>query len=104
MRGPQLPYVEGRADGRPGNVLHCNRPLEFGGCYLSRKSGAVQPKPTNKDQSSTPTALGEALAASFIEESSAERLRWQSRRAVMRHDLPLDLSSVPVHARRPGID
>ena len=71
---------------------------------LPDSPGEREPKPTNKDQSSTPTALGEALAASFIEESSAERLRRQSRRAVMRQNLPLDLSSVPVHAHRPGID
>ena len=71
---------------------------------LPDSPGEREPKPTNKDQSSNTTASGEALAASLIEESSAERLRWQSRRAVMRHDLPLDLSSVPVHARRPGID
>ena len=30
------------------------------------------PKPTNKDHSSTPTASGEALAVSFIEESTGE--------------------------------
>ena len=27
---------------RPANALHCNRPLEYGGYYLSKKSGAVQ--------------------------------------------------------------
>lgn len=59
--------------------------------------GAGQPKPTNKDQSSTPTTSGEALAGSLIEESRTERLRRQARRAVMRNDLPLDLSRVPVH-------
>ena len=53
--------------------------------------GDQEPKPTNKDQSSTPKASGEALAASLIEESSAERLRRQARRAVMRQDLPFDL-------------
>ena len=57
--------------------------------------GEQEPKPTNKDQSSNTTVSGEALAASLIEESSAERLRRQSRRAVMRQDLPLDLSSLP---------
>ena len=66
--------------------------------------GEREPKPTNKDQSSAPPALGEALAASLIEESSAERLRRQARRAVMRQDLPLDLSSLTVHAHRSGID
>ena len=66
--------------------------------------GEQEPKPTNKDQSSNTTVSGEALAASLIEESSAERLRRQSRRAVMRQDLPLDLSSLPVHAHRSGID
>ena len=66
--------------------------------------GEREPKSTNKDQSSTPTASGEALVGSLIEESSAERLRRQSRRAVMRQDLLLDLSSRPVHAPRSGID
>jgi len=59
-------------------------------------------KPTNKDQSSTPTASGEALAGSLVEESRAERLRQQARRAVMRSDLPLDLSSLPVLRARPA--
>ena len=63
-----------------------------------------EPKPTNKDQSSNTTVSGEALAASLIEESSAERLRRQSRRAVMRQDLPLDLSSLPMHVHRSGND
>ena len=63
-----------------------------------------RPKPTDKEQSAGPTAWGVALAASLIEESSAERLRRQSRRAVMRQDLPLDLSSLPMHGHRPGID
>ena len=63
-----------------------------------------EPKNTNKDQSSNMTASGEAVAASLIEESSAERLRRQSRRAVMRQDLPLDLSSRPVHAHSSGND
>lgn len=63
-----------------------------------------EPKSTNKDLSSTPTTSGEALAASLIEESRAERLRRQARRAVMRHDVPLDLSSLTVHAHRSGID
>lgn len=62
--------------------------------------GEGEPQPTNKDRSSTPTASGEALDASLIEESSAERLRRQARRAVMRQDLPLDLSSLPVHAHK----
>ena len=62
--------------------------------------GEREPKPTNKDHGSTPTALGEALAASLLEESRAERLRRQARRAVMRHDLPLDLSGRPVDAHR----
>ena len=26
----------------PANALHCNRPLEYAGPYLSKKSGAVQ--------------------------------------------------------------
>ena len=63
-----------------------------------------EPKTTNKDQSSTPTASGETLAPSLIEESSAEQLRRQSRRAVMRQDLPLGLSRLPVHAPSSGID
>ena len=71
---------------------------------LPDSPGEREPKPTNKDQSSDTTASGEALAASLIEESSAERLRRQSRRAVMRQDLPLDLSSLSVHAHRSGID
>ena len=29
----------GRADGRPAHALHCNRPLEYAGSYLSKKSG-----------------------------------------------------------------
>lgn len=66
--------------------------------------GEREPNPTNKDQSSAPPASGEALAAPLIEESRAERLRRQARRAVMRNDLPLDLSSLTVHAHRSGID
>ena len=71
---------------------------------LPDSPGEGEPKPRNKDQSSTPTASGEALALSLIEESSAERLRRQSRRALMRKGLPLDLSSRPVHAHSSGID
>ena len=71
---------------------------------LPDSSGESEAKPRNKNQSSTPTASGEALALSLIEESSAERLRRQSRRAVMRQDLPLDLSSLPTHRRHTGID
>ena len=71
---------------------------------LPDSPGGGGPPPPNKDQSSTPTASGEALALSLIEESSAERLRRQSRRAVMRQDLPLDLSSRPVHAHSSGND
>ena len=66
--------------------------------------GGGEPTATNKDQSSTPTASGEALAAARIEESSAERLRRQSRRAVMRQDLPLALLSWPLHAHRSDVD
>ena len=69
-----------------------------------RDDPAPAPPPTATKQSSTPTALGETLVASLIEESSAERLRRQSRRAVMRQDLPLDLLSVPVHPRHTGFD
>ena len=36
---PQLRCLVGRADGRPANALPCNRPLEYGGSYLSKKSG-----------------------------------------------------------------
>ena len=36
---PQLRCLVGRADGRPANALHCNRPLEYGGSYLSKKPG-----------------------------------------------------------------
>ena len=71
---------------------------------LPDSPGEREPKPTNKDQSSTPTALGEALAASFIEESSAERHRRQARRSLMRPDLALDLSSRPVHTHRSGFE
>ncbi|MCY3759556.1 MAG: hypothetical protein OXG96_17715 [Acidobacteria bacterium] len=63
-----------------------------------------EPKTTNKDQSSTPTASGEASAASLIGESRAEQLRQRARRAVMRQDLPLELSSMPVQAHKSGID
>ena len=63
---------------------------------LPDSSGEREPKPKKEDQSSNTAASGEALAASLIKESSAERLRRQSRRAVMRHDLPLDLSGLPV--------
>lgn len=56
-----------------------------------------EPKTTSKDQSSNTTASEEALALSLLEETSAERIRRQARRAVMRQDLPLDLSGVPVH-------
>ena len=59
--------------------------------------GERGPKSTSKDQGSTPTTSGEALADSLIEESTVERLRRQARRAVMRQDVPLDLSRVPVH-------
>ena len=80
----------------------------WGGVYnvprKLRDDPAPESPPTATKQSSTPTALGEALAASLIEESSAERLRQQSRRAVMRQDLALDLSSVPVHPRHTGFD
>ena len=62
--------------------------------------GEREPKPANKDQSSNTTASEEALALSLVEESKADRLRRQSRRAVMRQDLPLDLSSLPVHAHK----
>ena len=36
---PQLRCLVGRADGRPANALPCNRPLEYGGSYLSKKPG-----------------------------------------------------------------
>ena len=36
--------------------------------------------------------------------SGPELLRWQARRALIRQDLPLNLSSLPVHAHRSGID
>ena len=71
---------------------------------LPDSPGEREPQPANKDQSENTTASGEALAASLIEESSAERLRRQSRRAVMRQDLPLDLSSRPVYAHSSGND
>jgi len=63
-----------------------------------------EPKSKKRGQSSNTTVSGEALAVTLIEESSAERLRRQSRRAVMRQNLPLDLSSRPVHAHRTSID
>ena len=62
---------------------------------LPDSSGEGEPKSKKKGQSSNTTASGEALAATLIEESSATRLRRQSRRAVMRQDLPLDLSIDP---------
>ncbi len=80
----------------------------WGGVYnvprKLRDDPTPETRPTATKQSSTPTASGEALAASLIEESSEERLRRQSRRVVMRHDLPLDLSNLPVHVHRSGID
>ena len=71
---------------------------------LPDSPGERMPKPTNKEQSSTPTASGEALALSLFEESSSERHRRQARRALMRQGLPLDLSSVPVHGAQTGVD
>lgn len=71
---------------------------------LPDSPGEGEMKPTNKEQSSTPTASGQALTAALIEESSAERIRRQARRVVMRQDLPLDLTSLPVHAHGLGID
>ena len=62
------------------------------------------PKPTNNKERSNTTALGEAPPPSLFEESSSERLRRQARRALMRQGLPLDLSSLPVHGARTGID
>ena len=38
---PQTQCLVGRADGRPANALHCNRPLEYAGFYLSKKSAEV---------------------------------------------------------------
>ena len=61
-------------------------------------------KPTNKDQSLNTTTSGEPLPPSLFEESSSERFRRQARQAVMRQDLPLDLSSRPVHEPSSGID
>ena len=66
--------------------------------------GEREPKPANKDQSSNTTASEEALALSLVEDSKAERLHRQARRAVMRQDLLLDLSSLTVHAHRSVID
>ncbi|MDE2757537.1 MAG: hypothetical protein OXI92_13430 [Acidobacteriota bacterium] len=83
------------------------------------------PKPTDKEQSPSPkqdtfSSMGESLPVAskplilpafqhngigavvpaLVEQSRSERLRRQARRAVMRHDLPLDLSSRPMHAHR----
>lgn len=66
--------------------------------------GERQSKPINKHQSSTPPASEKALPLSLLEESSLERFRRQARRAVMRQDPPLDLSSWAVHEHRSGID
>ena len=38
VAAPAAVLVE-RADGRRANALPCNRPLEYGGSYLSKKSG-----------------------------------------------------------------
>lgn len=45
-----------------------------------------------------------AAVPSPVERSRLERLRQQARRAVMRQDLPLDWSSLTVHAHRSVID
>ena len=45
-----------------------------------------------------------AVVPSPVEQSSLEQIRRQARRAVMRHDLPFDLSILPVHAPGSGID
>ena len=91
----------------------------WGGVYnvprKLRDDPAPEPSPPPDKQSSSTTASSAKDAPTdFIEagsegyflsgKSGPELLRLQSRRAVMRQDLPLDLSSLPVHAHRSGID
>lgn len=63
---------------------------------LPDSPAARLPKPTDKDESSYTTASEEVPAPAFLEESSAERLRRQARRAVMRQGFLLDSPRLPV--------
>lgn len=65
--------------------------------------GENRTKPANMVPRAKPTDSG-AVLPSLNEASSRDRLHLQARRAVMRQDLLLDLSSRPVHASRSGIE
>ena len=91
----------------------------WGGVYnvprkLRDEPAPAASPPLDKENSRTPVsgAKGASLAPTgsgsgdhFLNGTSdPEWLRLQARRAVMRQDLPFDLSSRPVHAPRSGID
>lgn len=64
--------------------------------------GSRMPRPTDKQESLDTTAAEGVPAPAFPEESNAERLRRQARRAVMRQGLPLDLPRLPVQGVQTG--
>ena len=72
---------------------------------LPDSTGARMPPHTNKIESSTATAWGEAPVPSLLEldEPGSARLRRQARRDLMRQGLPLDLGSPPVQGVQAGM-
>ncbi len=67
------------------------------------------PPPAKQSSNTTDAGVTEHTGAGsgdrFLNGKSAPELpRWQARRALMRQDLPLDLSGLPVHVYRSSID
>lgn len=79
---------------------------KWGGVYNVPRKLRDDPAPTPPPTATKPSSTTSESGLLLIEDkASGPELLWlHARRAVMRHDLPLDLSSVPVHAHRSGID
>ena len=66
------------------------------------KMGSIYDVPIKRRDDSAQTLSSETASLLFSRESRSDQLRLQARRAVIRKDIPLDLSSLPMRGAQPG--
>ena len=66
------------------------------------KWGGVYNVPIEQRDAAAQTPSPETAVFPLLETSGPDKFRLQARRLLMRKDIPLDLSSLPVHGMHPG--
>lgn len=72
------------------------------GFLAAPKMGSIYDVPIKRRDDTAQTLSSETASLLFSRESRLDQLRLQARRAVMRKDIPLDLSSLPIRGAQPG--